>query len=102
VKRRILIGLAASIAVALTVGYAQWFVPTRQDVAVGNAMLAKQICSCIFVAGRSLKDCRADQFESMDPIQVEVRAKPPGVRAFVPLFGERSASWSESFGCTLE
>jgi hypothetical protein len=100
--RRVLIGLVAALALAAVVGYARWFVPTQYAVGIGSGMLAKQVCSCLFVAERSLADCRADQFQSMDPIQVEVLSAPEGVRAFVPLFGERIATWREGLGCTLQ
>ncbi len=100
--RRVLIALAAMAVLAAVVGYARWFVPTQRAVGIGTGMLAKQLCSCVFVSGRSLEDCRADQFESMDPIQVEVLSEPEGVRAFVALFGERIATWRDGLGCTLQ
>ena len=100
--RRVLIALAAMAVLAAVVGYARWFVPTQYAVGIGTSMLAKQVCSCLFIGERSLADCRADQFESMDAIQVEVLSEPEGVRAFVPVFGERIAIWREGLGCTLQ
>jgi len=100
--RRVLVVLAVVVAVAAGAGYALWYVPTKRAVAIGTGMLAKQMCSCLFVAGRSRADCRADQFASMDPIEVEVLSAPDGVRAFVPLLGERTATRSAGGGCTLQ
>jgi hypothetical protein len=54
------------------------------------------------VAGRDVADCRADQFASMDRIQLEVLRDEGRVRAWVPAFGERSATFREDFGCSLE
>jgi hypothetical protein len=105
VSRRRKIALAAAgVALAAAVGFGLfgWYLPTRRAVAVGAGMLAKQICSCVYVAKRSVEDCRADQFSSMDPIQLEVRGEEQRVRAFVPALGERSAVHREGLGCTLE
>lgn len=101
-RRRILIALAGLLGLAIIVGYVRWFVPTQQAVEIGAGMLSKQVCSCLFVAGRSVEDCRADQYESMDRIKLEVLQDPPAVRAFVPLLGERIAVWRDGFGCTLQ
>ena len=100
--RRVLIVAAVLVLLGVVVGYVRWFVPTQRAVGIGTGMLAKQLCSCVFVSERSLEDCRADQFESMDPIQVEVLSEPEGIRAFVPLFGERIATWRDGLGCTLQ
>lgn len=99
--RRVGLALGVPILAALALGYWQWVRPTRYAVNIGAGMLAKQMCSCIFVAHRDLDACRADQMQSMDPIQLEVHDDPPGVRAFVPLLGERRASYREGLGCTL-
>jgi hypothetical protein len=90
------------LAAAIGAGLFGWYLPTRRAVAIGAGMLAKQICSCIYVAARSLEDCRADQFSSMDPIEVEVLRDEERVRAFIPALGERSAVHREGLGCTLE
>ena len=100
--RRILPVGAVLLVVALGVFYTQWLVPTRDAVAIGTSMLAKQMCSCVFVAGRAEADCRADQFSSMDAITVEIARSSEIVRAFVPLLGERTARYTEEFGCTLQ
>ena len=65
-------------------------------------MLAKQMCSCVLLAGRSAGDCRADQFASMDAIEVDIDRVAQRVRAGVTGFGERTAIYRDGFGCTLE
>jgi hypothetical protein len=69
---------------------------------IGVGMLAKQVCSCLYVARRELDDCRADQFASMDRIQLVVVEDEQRVRALVPAFAERSAIHREGLGCTLQ
>ncbi len=98
------IGWAALLVliVGLALGYWRWYRPVRYAVDIGAGMLAKQMCSCLFVAGRERADCRADQLPSMDPIQLEILDSPVGVRAFVPALGERRAFYREGLGCTLQ
>jgi len=102
VRRRRQVGLVAGglVGVGLVAGYLLFYVPTRAAVHIGAGMLAKQVCSCVHIAGREVADCRADEFASMDPIQLELREAR--VRAFVPLFGERTAIHRDGLGCALE
>lgn len=100
--RKIGLGVLAGVVVAVALVYTQWVVPTRYGVAIGTAMLAKQVCSCVYIANRSVADCRADQFATMDAIELEVLREQERVRAWVPGFGERTAAHREGFGCALE
>jgi hypothetical protein len=100
--RKIMIGLTLLLCVGLALAWRGWYLPTRDAVAIGAGLLAKQVCSCVYVAGRELDDCRADQMASTDPIQLEVRASEQRVRAWLPAFAERSAIHRAGFGCTLE
>ena len=94
--------LAVAAVIATAVAVWRWYLPTRFAVDIGAAMLAKQVCSCVYVANRSRADCRADQFSSMDPIALEILRDPERVRAWVTGFGERTAIHLEGSGCTLE
>jgi len=79
-RRKLGIGIAAVLVAGLAYGVFGWYPRTRNAVAIGAAMLAKQMCSCVFVAHRGVEDCRADQFASMDAIRLEVvavQAEPP-------------------------
>jgi hypothetical protein len=95
-------GAAVVLAAGLAFGLVSWYLPTRNAVDVGAGMLAKQICSCVYVAERDVADCRADQFSSMDPIRLEVLPDEKRVRAWLPALGERTAIYREGLGCTLE
>lgn len=99
--RRIALGAAIVALIALALVYRLWLVPTREAVDVGAGMLAKQMCSCMFVAGRDQEACRLDQMAVFDPIQIEITDDPKGVRAFVIGLGDRHAEFEEGFGCTL-
>ena len=61
----------------------------RDRATVGAGYVAKEVCSCVFVGGRSLDSCRADVPASMDRVQVELGEDR--VKASVPALTERIA-----------
>ena len=61
----------------------------ERSAEVGAGYVAKEVCSCMFVGGRSLESCRSDVPESMDRVRAE--ALPDGVRGFVPGLASRVA-----------
>jgi hypothetical protein len=95
VKRR----LAIALVVLGIAGGAWAYEHVRGMASVGAGYVAKEMCSCVFVAGRSLDSCRPDVPASMDRVQAQLLAD--GVRGFVPLFAERVAHYEPGFGCTL-
>ena len=88
-SKKIGITLAALLAAVFIYGWFRFVVPTRYAVSIGAGLLAKQVCSCVYLAQRELDDCRADQMEAMDQIKVEVLRDDERVRAWVSGFGER-------------
>ncbi len=95
------IGLAL---VLLMLGAGAVYLPgIRQAAAVGAGFVAKQMCSCVYVAGRSFESCRPEMMEEMARVRSEALAggEGAGVRAWVPLLAERRARFHEDFGCTL-
>lgn len=101
-RRKLLLGVGLSAAIGAGLFVWRWYLPTRRAVDIGAGILAKQICSCVYVASRALDDCRADQFPSTDPIRVELQSDRQRVRAWLPALGERFAGYREDFGCSLE
>ena len=69
---------------------------------VGAAAMAKVSCSCVFVDGRDLGDCRKDNPPGFESVQVSV--DPAARTATGSVFGliHRQASFSPDYGCTLE
>ncbi len=84
--------------VLLVVGALAWEW-MRDRATVGAGYVAKEVCSCVFVGGRSLDACRADVPATMDRVQVELGADR--VKAFVPALSERIARHEPPFGCVL-
>ena len=98
------LGWVAWALVLAMVGAGVVYLPgLRRMTAVGAGFVAKQMCSCVYVAGRSFESCRPDMLEVMAQIRSEPldAADETGVRAWVPLLAERRATFHEDFGCTL-
>jgi hypothetical protein len=66
---------------------------------VGAGYVAKEVCSCVFVGGRSFDSCRSDIPETMERVEAELG--PDRVRAFVPRLAERIARFEPPYGCVL-
>ena len=67
----VLLLVAAIVLVPRVVGMAE----------VGTGYVAKQVCSCLYIAERELDACRADLLPAMDRIQATVLPDGAGVRA---------------------
>ena len=72
----------------------------RDRATVGAGYVAKEVCSCVFVGGRSLESCRPDVPAAMDRVEVELGADR--VRASVPAWRSASRATSRRSGacCT--
>ena len=88
-----------AIGILLLGGAGFFYVRLRAMAGVGAGYVAKEVCSCIFVGGRSLESCRPDVPESMDRVQAELLSD--GVVAFVTGLTSRVARFEPGFGCTL-
>lgn len=100
--RRVGVWIGAGLALAL-LGATAVLGPRVLGMArVGAGYVAKQVCSCHYVAGRSVAACRADQLPMMDRVGAALLEGREGVRAWV-LGGlvERTALHEPGGGCTL-
>jgi|GEM_PF-7121818 len=78
--------------------------PPPPIVQIGSAYIAKQLCSCLFVAGRGEASCRAEFKPDIDPFTVVIDRAGLPARAKVaaslgPVLGE--ATFSRGFGCVV-
>ena len=69
---------------------------------VSTAYSARVACSCRFVAGRSLEDCRKDKLAGMEAVTLRDNPEAKSVTARFPLVAEATATYREGYGCVLE
>lgn len=68
----------------------------------GAAYGARVACSCRFVGGRQLGDCRKDFEPGMDLITLSENTAARSVTARFPLVARQTATYREGWGCVLE
>lgn len=90
--------LAAALAAAW---FSAWGQRLRGDAAAGSAYAARVGCSCRFVAGRSLGDCRKDKLAGMGMVSLSADEEAKSVTARVPLIASETARLREGYGCVL-
>jgi hypothetical protein len=96
--RRLLLFVALA-AVALLV----WFWKPLSSTAIAGASFgARTACSCHYIAGRSLSDCRKDFEPGMGVIMLSADEKAKSVTARFPLLASQTATFTEGAGCVLE
>ena len=97
--RRWLIALAALAlgALGLTQGRGAY-----QTARAGASFGARVACSCRFVAGRPLSQCRNDFEPGMRMVFLSEDAETRTVTARVPLLASQSATFHEQSGCVLQ
>lgn len=70
-----------------------------QTVAAYSARVA---CSCRFVGGRSLSDCKKDKLDGMELVTLAEDVEAKSVTARFPLIASDTATYREGYGCVLE
>jgi len=66
---------------------------------VGTVYVAKQTCSCLFVAGRPLDSCYSDfDAEAVRPLDISVTKHSVTVSALAGLISAR-AQYDQGYGC---
>jgi hypothetical protein len=70
--------------------------------ALGSAFGARTACSCRYLAGRSLEDCRKDFEPGMELVFLSDDPETRSVTARVPPIASDTARFREGYGCVLE
>jgi hypothetical protein len=96
---RIVGGSIAALLVG-ALGYGAWQTSISADV--GAAAMAKTICSCVFVQGRTREACRADDPPGFEAVSVTIDAAARTATGTAGGLVSRRATYSEQYGCTLE
>ncbi|WP_298173576.1 hypothetical protein [Novosphingobium sp.] len=93
----------ALLALAFLAGGGAFVWPQLYGYAVtGAAYGARVACSCRFVGGRPLGDCRKDFEPGMDLITLTEDATARSVTARFPLIARQTATYREGWGCVME
>ena len=92
------------LAVIVLTGAAGWFYrePIEGYARTGAAFGARTACSCRYVAGRSLADCKKDFEPGMEIVFLSDDQESRRVTAYVPLIASETAQYREGPGCQLE
>jgi hypothetical protein len=95
--------IAGGLLVLILIGAGVAYVMVRPYAQIGATYIAKQMCSCVFLAGRTEVSCRAEFEPDIDKFKVTVRHGKPGhgaVRASMVIFSG-AARYAEGYGCTV-
>ena len=68
---------------------------------VGTAYGARVACSCRYVGGREIEDCRKDFEPGMELIGLTVDEDSNRVTASVPMIASATAEFREGWGCVM-
>lgn len=88
--------------VVLIAGLVWFWGPLNGYARAGSAYGARVACSCHYVSGRSLDDCRKDFVPGMALITLTEDAKAKSVTARFPLLSRTTARLREGEGCVLD
>ena len=101
--RRSLTRRLAPWVALLTAALIAWFWRPMHDHAQASAAYAARTgCSCHYVAGRALSDCRDDLPAGMGFVSLAEDAESRSVTARVPLLSRHTATFLDGQGCVLE
>lgn len=73
----------------------------KGQLSVGTAYGARVACSCHYVGGRDIEDCRKDFEPGMELIGLTVDDERKRVAASVPLIASATAEFREGWGCVM-
>ncbi len=98
------VGLWLFLLILIALAATAWVYrePVRGYANVGTTYSARVACSCRFVAGRSLEDCKKDKLAGMELITLVDNVKAKSVTARFPLITDATATYREGYGCVME
>lgn len=90
------------VVLALGALLAWFWVPLNNFAITGAAYGARVACSCHYLGGRSLDDCRKDFEPGMELVILSADRDAKTVTARFPLLATQTAQFQEGRGCQLE
>ena len=98
-RTRKVVVIAVLLAALLLAAF--WPMVLSYSVA-GASVGARVACSCRYVGGRALADCRKDFEPGMGLVVLSEDAAAKSVTARVPLLSRETATFREGEGCVME
>ena len=96
-RRMLMLGLG------LVAGLGVWFWgPLGAYAQTASAFGARVACSCRYIGGRSLGDCKKDFEAGMELVMLSQDAQAKTVTARFPLLARQTATYHPGLGCQLE
>ena len=92
----------AWLVLALLAALGWFWQPVHSYAVTGASVGARVGCSCRFVAGRELSDCRKDFEPGMGLVTLSEDVDARSVTARFPLLSSQTATFREGWGCVLE
>lgn len=96
--RRLVLGLLLLLVAAL----ALYWQPLNSHAETGASYGARVACSCRYVGGRALSDCRKDFEPGMGLVRLSEDKDAQSVTARFPLLSSQTATFRKGEGCVLE
>ena len=91
------------LVLAVLLGLGLWFhTPIMGYARTGAAVGAHVTCSCRYIEGRGIEDCKKDFEKGMGLIMVSDNPATKSVTARFPLLSAQTASFREGQGCVVE
>lgn len=97
-KAKFVLGTLALLVVVAVWGWR----PLISQADAGTAFGARTACSCRFVTGRDLGDCKKDFADGMALVSLSEDEAGKSVTARVPLISSTTATLREGRGCVLD
>ncbi len=100
-KGRVAIYVLALFILILAAVFAYNYSFIKGQLGIGTAYGARVACSCHYVGGRDLTDCKKDFEPGMEVIGLSLDDEKRRVTASVPLLASATAEFREGWGCVI-
>ncbi|MEJ6594659.1 hypothetical protein [Parasphingorhabdus sp.] len=100
-KRRILLYIGALFLLILVAVLTYNYAFIKGQLNIGTAYGARVVCSCHYIGGRDIEDCRKDFEPGMELIGVTIDQEQKRVTASALLIESATAEFREGWGCVM-
>lgn len=101
-SRRIWLAVPVLLVAALAAGAIRYGPDAVDRAQLGTDFGARVACSCHFVEGRPIDQCRADFEPGMTMVRLSVEEETETIIASVPMLASTRASHRPGWGCVPE